>query len=158
MPLRTAAVGAKCRCCGETLGFRNATRRVLGKQTVYEGSSRKPSISRRSLQHTYHHFRSSASQITFPILSRQRMLRISVAYSTSTLTECRRTHVSTPRKMSPTSTFCSGTTAVADGGINKKATLATFPPRRRGPAREMEGNAPNLSYSQCLSFGSFGRF
>lgn len=44
--------------------------------------------------------------VTFPMLSRQRMLRISVAYSTSTRTECLLTHVSTPLKISPTSTFC----------------------------------------------------
>lgn len=43
---------------------------------------------------------------TFPMLSRHSMLRIKVAYSTSTFTECRRTHVSTPRSTSPTSTSC----------------------------------------------------
>lgn len=44
--------------------------------------------------------------LTFPMLSRHKMLRMSVAYSTSTLTECRRTHVRTPLKMFPTSTSC----------------------------------------------------
>lgn len=56
------------------------------------------------------------SLCTFPMLSRHKMLRISVAYSTSTLTECRLTHVRIPLKMFPTSTPCEEETTHGGGG------------------------------------------